>query len=112
MVTAHEIDKLAEFTPNRMVRIAPARDGGGTNGLLLSPPQLMETAFGENSYQQHIALAKSVGAGLETVEGPGIGFDIDTPEDLISFCAIDGENETHTYLNVSGIRRRLLVDNP
>lgn len=111
-VLPEEIDRLASPAMENTVRIAPARDGDGTNGLMLTPPRLLATAFGPASSARHTALAKAAGATVEKIEGPGIGFDIDTPNDLVEFSAVDGNGETHTYLDVSGIRRRLLAEYP
>lgn len=111
-VRPEEIDRLAAIADPGTMRIAPARDGDGTNGLLMAPPDLMATAFGPGSYTRHRRLAEAKGASVETVEGAGIAFDIDTPADLVTFCAVDGRSETHTYLDVSGIRRRLLAEYP
>ncbi len=111
-VRPEEIDRLAAPAPPGTVRLAPARDGDGTNGLMLAPPALMATAFGPGSFDRHAALAEVEGATVEKTDGDGIAFDIDTPGDLVAFCAVDGHSEAHTYLDVSGIRRRLLTEYP
>ena len=107
-----EIDRLAAPASPGTVRIAPARDRDGTNGLMLAPPGLMATAFGPGSFARHAALAEAKEATVQKTNGDGIAFDIDTPGDLVDFCAVDGQSETHTYLDVSGIRRRLLAEYP
>ncbi len=109
-VTADEIDALSAPATAPTIRIAAARDGDGTNGLAIAPPDLMQTAFGIGSFERHKKAAETTGAGIEIIAGPGIAFDIDTPEDLIAFCAVDGTGETHTFLYLSGIRRRLLAE--
>lgn len=111
MVSPSEINDLAASAVPPCVRIAAARDGDGTNGLLLSPPNVIGTAFGPRSHLRHKEIADVAGATVQVVEGPGISFDIDTPADLIAFCAVDGATETHTFLDLSGIRGRLLAEN-
>ncbi len=106
-----EIDALAAPTTEPTVRLAAARDGDGTNGLMIAPPRLMKSAFGIGSFERHKSIAAAAGAKVEIVTGPGISFDIDTPDDLIAFCAVDGTGETHTFLDLSGIRGRLLAEN-
>jgi len=106
-----EIDALAAPTTEPTVRLAAARDGGGTNGLMIAPPRLLDTAFGIGSFERHTSIAKASGAKVDIVTGSGISFDIDTPDDLIAFCAVDGTSETHTFLDLSGIRGRLLAEN-
>jgi 2-phospho-L-lactate guanylyltransferase (CobY/MobA/RfbA family) len=71
----------------------------------------MDTAFGIGSFERHKSIAEASGATVEIVTGSGISFDIDTPDDLIAFCAVDGTSETHTFLDLSGIRGRLLAEN-
>lgn len=111
LTSAAEIDALAEPAGTPTVRLSPARDGDGTNGIMISPPDIIGTAFGIGSFERHRSIAQSAGVQVDVVRGPGIAFDIDTPEDLVSFCSVDGTSETHTYLDLSGIRRRLLAEN-
>ena len=111
MVSPSEINDLAASASPPCVRVAAARDGDGTNGLLLAPPDVVGTAFGPGSHLRHKEIAAAAGAIVQIVEGPGISFDIDTPDDLIAFCAVDGTTETHTFLDLSGIRGRLLAEN-
>jgi 2-phospho-L-lactate/phosphoenolpyruvate guanylyltransferase len=111
LTCADEIDALTAPTTEPTVRLAAARDGDGTNGLMIAPPRLMKSAFGIGSFERHKSIAEAAGAKVEIVTGSGISFDIDTPDDLIAFCAVDGTSETHTFLDLSGIRGRLLAEN-
>ena len=45
LVTPSEIDALTAKQTEPTVRLASARDGDGTNGLMISPPKLIETTF-------------------------------------------------------------------
>ena len=65
-----------------VVVIAPDRHEKGTNALLISPSNLIEYDFGENSFQRHCERARKVGARLEIVKLPSLGLDLDLPEDL------------------------------
>ena len=91
------------------MRIAPDRDGDGTNALLLSPPDLVATGFGAGSSARHRALGEAAGVAVETVIRPGLAFDIDTPQDLAEFCACTGETGTHQYLRQTGVAARLAM---
>jgi 2-phospho-L-lactate/phosphoenolpyruvate guanylyltransferase len=64
------------------VVIVPDRHGTGTNALLLTPPTVMEPAFGEGSFARHTALARAAGASVRAVEVRSLGLDVDTPDDL------------------------------
>lgn len=56
----------------------------GTNALLVSPPDLIEFSYGQNSYQHHIQQAKQLNANLFLPNLPSFCLDIDTPDDLHS----------------------------
>jgi len=67
---------------NPSVVLAPDRHGRGTNALLLTPPDVIDPAFGGDSRAAHAWLASSADAAY--VEMPGIlGLDLDTPDDLL-----------------------------
>lgn len=89
------------------VRIAPARDGDGTNALLIAPPSMMISQFGPGSFQRHKRAAERVTSMVEIVAPSGLAFDIDTPQDLIEFCAQGGDTATHAFLERSGVADRL-----
>ncbi|MBL8056906.1 MAG: 2-phospho-L-lactate guanylyltransferase [Anaerolineales bacterium] len=63
------------------VAIAPDRHGAGTNGLLVRPPGLLAYAFGEGSYEAHLAQARAVQVEPRLVHVPGLAFDLDTADD-------------------------------
>jgi len=65
-----------------LVVIAPDRRHRGTNALLLSPADVIEPDFGRNSFARHCERARGAGARLEIVDLPGLGLDLDLPEDL------------------------------
>lgn len=66
-----------------VVAIVPDRHGTGTNALLVSPPALIDPAFGENSLERHRASARAAGATVVEVGGP-LAFDLDTTADLLT----------------------------
>lgn len=65
-----------------IVVVAPADARNGTNGLLLSPLDVIQPTFGANSFEAHARAAKNADATLQVVAEPGFGFDLDTTEDL------------------------------
>jgi 2-phospho-L-lactate guanylyltransferase len=65
-----------------LVTIVPADARSGTNALLLSPPDVIEPAFGPDSLRAHLEAARAVGASVQLVEDPSLGFDLDTPAEL------------------------------
>lgn len=84
MLDARELDALLgrPRTADRYVVILPDRHGVGTNGLLLSPPDVLAPAFGPDSLARHRALAQERGVPVEVVELPSLALDVDTPDDF------------------------------
>lgn len=64
------------------VIIAPSHDGG-TNALLLRPPNAIACAFGDDSFARHCAMAASVGVPCRVYSSSTLALDIDRPEDLL-----------------------------
>ncbi|MDZ7686382.1 MAG: 2-phospho-L-lactate guanylyltransferase [Gammaproteobacteria bacterium] len=62
--------------------IVPSHDLGGTNAMVCSPPDAMTFAFGEDSFRRHLKLARAQDVEPVVARLPGIGLDIDTPDDL------------------------------
>jgi 2-phospho-L-lactate guanylyltransferase len=73
---------LERATDPPVVVIAPDRHQRGTNALLLSPANLIEYDFGDNSFKRHSERARKAGVRLEIVNLPSLGLDLDLPEDL------------------------------
>jgi 2-phospho-L-lactate/phosphoenolpyruvate guanylyltransferase len=65
-----------------LVVIAPSDARLGTNALFLSPPGVIEPAFGTASFEAHVRAAAKQGASVQVVTDAALGFDLDTPEDL------------------------------
>ena len=70
----------AAGTPS--VVLAPDRHGRGTNALLLTPPDVIDPAFGGDSRAAHTWLASSADAAFAEVPGV-LSLDIDTADDLL-----------------------------
>jgi 2-phospho-L-lactate guanylyltransferase len=89
-VSASALDELVEAAerarrdePERpVVILAPDHHGTGTNALLVAPPDAIPFLFGEGSRAAHASAARAAGASYVEVQGP-LGFDLDTPEDLL-----------------------------
>jgi 2-phospho-L-lactate guanylyltransferase len=75
-VRADRDDVSAEVT------IVPDRHGAGTNGLLLTPPDAIEPAFGPGSCARHAALANVAGARCQVEHPASLLLDVDTGADL------------------------------
>lgn len=82
-VTPEEIRTLVRTAARPpAVVLVPSRSGLGTNGALLTPPTAMPLRFGEPSFDAHLAAARARGLEPRVVRLPGLGLDVDAPEDL------------------------------
>ena len=64
------------------VVFVPSRSGRGTNAALLAPPDAIPLTFGEPSFENHLNTARAAGLTPRVLELPGIGLDVDAPDDL------------------------------
>lgn len=91
------------------VTLVPSHDRRGTNCVLCSPPGVLRFAFGHDSFGPHCEAARARGIAPRILPLPGLGLDIDTPDDLRAFIARPTAGRTLDYLRESGIAERLLV---
>ncbi len=88
-LTSEDVAALAEAASGAgpTVAIAPDALEAGTNGLALSPPEIIAFQFGPGSFAAHRGSAVRAGARSVLVERPGLAFDVDTPADLAAWVA-------------------------
>ena len=98
LVTAREITRLLRSSDHYPVAITPSKDEGGTNALLLRPPEVIEPAFGKNSFRKHISLANQKRLPVRVVKSPGIASDVDDAADLAGLKRHLLRNETGRFL--------------
>ncbi len=108
LVRADELEALARPVAGPLVRLAPSRDGDGSNGLLLCPPGVITTRYGPGSAARHRRAAAEAGVVCEELALPGLAFDIDTPQDLADFCATASRTGSRAFLERTGVLARLL----
>jgi len=72
----------------------PSRSGLGTNGVALAPPDAMTLTFGEPSFARHLETARQRGLAPRVLTLPGLGLDIDAPEDLTTLLAEPSATKT------------------
>ena len=87
--------------------IVPAYDELGSNCIALSPPTAVPLSFGPNSYFPHLETARKLGLAMQTTKLPGLGLDIDTPEDLLELSRQPERTLSQEYLLKNNIVERL-----
>jgi 2-phospho-L-lactate guanylyltransferase len=106
-----EIDALLTRAPapTPEVVVIPDRHGAGTNGLVLTPPDIITPTFGPGSCERHVEAARAAGARVRVEELPSLVLDVDTIEDLAALReALGGGhgNAAHTRGMLNRLARR------
>ena len=89
LLTTQEIRCLLEQSTQHEVVLAPARDGTGTNAVLVRPPLIVPYAFGPNSLHRYVEAAKQRDLSYKIYYSSGLAFDIDTIDDLHQLEALN-----------------------
>ncbi|MBI4589486.1 MAG: 2-phospho-L-lactate guanylyltransferase [Candidatus Rokubacteria bacterium] len=106
-VTAEEIRAVCEGAdPGPRGVFVPSRSGFGTNAALLTPPDVMPLKFGEPSFANHLTAARERGLEPAVLRLPGLGLDIDGPDDLIALVGGERATESCRLLRAWGFPRR------
>ena len=109
-VSAAEIRTLVQaLTAPPVVVLTPSRSGLGTNGVLLAPPSAMRLRFGEPSFDGHVVAARALQLDVRIVRLPGLGLDVDAPEDLSMLLAEGAATESGHLLTSWQITERLVA---
>lgn len=86
--SAEDIEQvLAAYSPENvpMMAICSDENGTGTNALFLAPPGGFNFHYGPDSYQAHLAEARSRDRMIHEVCAPGLRFDLDTEDDWLAY---------------------------
>lgn len=105
LATSAEIEQViaAQRLGNRFV-IVPARDERGSNAIFATPADAVPLRFGDDSCFPHLAAARACGIEPTILRLPGIGLDIDTPDDLRAFLAVRAPTHARALLDRIGVR--------
>ena len=108
LATRAEIEQIvATHQAAPALTLVPARDELGSNAVACSPPDVMRLRFGDNSFYPHLERARANDLRLKVLPLPGLGLDIDTPQDLQVLLARLNGGRAARYLTRSGIAERL-----
>jgi 2-phospho-L-lactate guanylyltransferase len=97
LVTTAEIESLADAACPGVI-IVPSADGTGTNALVRTPPDTIESCFGKDSFRAHLEQARTRGIPALVMRPPGVVFDVDTPEDVAELLARAPDSRTADLL--------------
>ncbi len=96
LVTASDVDAIVARGRGAGLALAGDAAGTGTNALFLPARGPFRFRFGTESLAAHQAEARRAGFAAALVESPGLGFDVDTPEDLERLLAAG--NARYTFI--------------
>jgi len=82
LIDATEIQATYDSAPVRGSVLVPSHDKRGTNAVLRCPAALFPLRFGNDSFMPHLTAAIATNTSCVVLSQPGIGLDIDTPDDL------------------------------
>jgi 2-phospho-L-lactate guanylyltransferase len=105
LLDANQIDEILEG--HDQVTVIPDGENLGTNGLVLSPPDVIGFVFDGKSFKPHVDAAFALGITPRIVPAAGFTLDIDTADDLQALLSAGTTTQTGTFLEKSGIASRL-----
>ena len=108
--TAEMAAVVSELSPRPAVTLVPALADMGTNAIALTPCDAIPIRFGTQSFFQHVEAALERGVAPRILRLPGLGLDIDRPEDLAAFLAVRSETRSHAFLEERRVGERLNGD--
>jgi 2-phospho-L-lactate/phosphoenolpyruvate guanylyltransferase len=113
LVTADEVGRIiAAHAPAPSFTIVPSHDEGGSNAIMLSPPEAVPLRFGVDSFYPHLGAATARGIHPTVLRLPGIALDIDNPADLGAFVRVRSQTRTRALLDETGLTASLLSSLP
>jgi 2-phospho-L-lactate guanylyltransferase len=86
--------------------ITPSHDDFGSNAVLVCPPTAVTLTFGDDSFYPHLRAAQARGIEPLIVRQPGIGLDIDRPEDIRAFAQLRSRTRAQAFLDRHGLAQR------
>ena len=109
LLSAPQVSALCDLASNedKCVVICPSQRYDGTNLLLRKPPDVIDTFFDRDSYENHISASSKQGVPLKVFFSDSLMLDIDTPEDVRQLINNPSypRNRVLQFLVESGLKR-------
>lgn len=101
-----DVRDLVDTGATSDVVVVPSDDDGGTNGLYLAPPDLLEPRFGSASLKAHVDAAADRHLRCSILALPRLALDIDTIKDVEAFLERPayGPSRTRDFLTERAAR--------
>lgn len=104
LITPEEVSRvLAAHGEAPAFSIVPAHDRRGSNAILMTPPNAVALAFGDDSFLPHLDAARRLGIEPAIVPMPGIGLDIDHDRDLALLMQTPSPTRSWAFLAARGL---------
>jgi 2-phospho-L-lactate guanylyltransferase (CobY/MobA/RfbA family) len=105
-MTERDLNGIIRLSGKVSVVISPSMDGG-TNALMLKPPNVIKTCFGPRSFEKHINEASKKGIPIRVYRSPRISLDIDSVQDLKTLLKVGRGKVCHRFLIQIKMNKRL-----
>jgi 2-phospho-L-lactate guanylyltransferase len=106
LITGEELHCVLDAAPKEGAVFVPAYDRRGSNCILRRPAAIIPLRFGNDSFLPHCEAMKRTGRELVILEMPGIGLDIDNPQELELLVERQGETNAQRLLRSWGFGER------
>jgi len=100
LVTPADFSRLAAAARPGLI-VVPSADGTGTNAMVRTPPDVIESRFGPGSCRAHLDQARLKNVPADVLRLPGLMFDIDTPEDVAELLASSHAGDVTAFLRTA-----------
>jgi 2-phospho-L-lactate guanylyltransferase len=102
LVTSAELEAVLDAAPGEGAVFVPAYDRRGSNCVLRRPGNVIPLRFGNDSFLPHCEAMRQTGKTLVILELPGIGLDIDQPQELDLLLQREGNTHSQGLLRAWG----------
>jgi 2-phospho-L-lactate guanylyltransferase len=105
-----DLRDLSDTGATSDVVVVPSEGDGGTNGLYLRPPDLLEPRFGPGSLKAHVDSAAERGLRCSILPLPQMALDIDTVEDADAYLDRPSYSSSRTRVVLEQLRPARRID--